>query len=69
MNAADDARRLGLILFQNKVIFENKPFKKSNFRDPRIYRDLFSLANAPGNRKCTQIFDAYENLVREARES
>ena len=68
LNAVDDARRLGMILFENKVIFENEPFRKSHLRQPTFYRDLLDLANRPGNRKCSQIFDAYQNLVNESRE-
>jgi hypothetical protein len=69
MNAADDARRLGLILFQNKGFSENEPILKSHLRQPQFWSELFDLAHPPGARKCSQIFNAYENLVREARES
>ncbi len=69
LNAADDSRRLALLLFQNRLFLANEAFLKSHLRQPGFYRDLLNLKNPPGARKCSQIFDAYEKLVREARES
>ena len=69
LSAAEDARRLGLILFQNHTLSSGlgKPLLKSHLRLPEYYQDILELDKPPGNRKCTQIYEAFQIIETDAR--
>lgn len=68
LSAAEDARRLGMILFQNHTLSSglNKPLVKSHLRLPSFYKDILELEKPPGNRKCTQIYEAFQIIETDA---
>ncbi len=64
LSASEDARRLALILFQNFTLSPGKAFLKNNhLRQPAFYKDILELDKPPGNRKCTQIYDAFKIIA------
>lgn len=67
LSASEDARRLALILFQNFPLSLGKAFLKNHLRQPAFYRDILELDKPPGNRKCTQIYDAFKIIETDAR--
>ncbi len=67
LGASEDARRLALLLFQNVTLFSKTSFRKTHLRQPAFFKDIFKLESTPGNRKCTQIYDAFKIIEREAR--
>ncbi len=68
LSASEDARRLALILLQNFTLSPGKEiFKKNHLRQPAFYIDILELDKPPGNRKCTQIYDAFKIIENDAR--
>ena len=67
MSASEDARRLALILFQSLTLSPRREFfKKNHLRQPAFYQDILELDKPPGNRKCTQIYDAFKTIETDA---
>ena len=67
LGASEDAERLALMLFQNVTLFSKNTFVKSHLRNPEFYKDILKLEKPPGNRKCTQIFDAFKVIETAGR--
>ncbi len=64
-NAAKDAARLAKILFDNRALFSDKPFCKSDLRKPAFYSRILNLDKSPAHRKITLIYDKFAELLQQ----
>ena len=63
-DAKAEARRLALILFENKEKFQKSQLKyKSDLRKPEFYSDILKMKYQPRADKVTLIFDYYQEMI------
>ena len=59
-----DARRLALLLFENRDMFHKSQLKyKSDLRKPEFYKDILNMKNKPRADKVAMIFDYYQEMI------